>query len=80
MENTRTKKTDQLKPAHNTVTWLFPRDTVEASRYLVYHEIPFQIMRSGEGYWVNVSWKNGITAPLSYQELDQLPEYLPLQP
>ena len=79
-ESTRTKKTDRSRLALNTVRWLIKADTVEATKYLVYHRIPFQIMTSGEGYWVNISWKNGITAPLSYQELGQLPEYLTYQP
>lgn len=77
-ESTRTKKTDQSRLALNTVRWFFPSDTVEATKYLCHHEIPFQIMISGEGYWINVSWENGIIAPLSYQELCQLPDYLSL--
>lgn len=76
MGNTKTKKTDQSKLAHNTVRWLNITDIHEAAKYLVLHEIPFQVKKSGEGFWVNVSWKNGITAPLTYQELDQLPDYL----
>lgn len=48
--STRTKKTDQSKLAHNTVRWLFESDTVEATKYLVYHEIPFQIIPSGEDH------------------------------
>ena len=72
MESTRTKKTDRSTLALNTVRWLFESDTVEATKYLVYHRIPFQMIKSGEGYWLNISWKNGIIAPLSFQELSQL--------
>lgn len=75
MENTKIKKTDQLVPAHNTVKYLFLFDTVEATCWLYIHQIPFQIIKSGQGYWLNVSWPNGITGPLSYQELSQLPDF-----
>lgn len=64
----------------NTVRWLLLSETIEATRYLNQHRIPYQTMRSGEGYWINVFWHNGIVAPLSYQELEQLPEYLVYQP
>jgi hypothetical protein len=77
MVNTRTHKTNlKQQLAANTVAFLFPQDTVAATKYLMLHRIPYQIMMSGEGYWINVFWKNGITAPLTCQELTQLPDYL----
>ena len=30
------------------------------------------IKKNDNGYWLNVSWKCGITAPLTIQETDQL--------
>lgn len=75
MESTRTKKTSLSLLGINTVRFLFKQETVQATKYLNYYKIPFQIMRSGEGYWLNVTFPCGITAPLSYQELYQLPEY-----
>lgn len=79
MESTKTRNPDQWVLAHNTVRYLFPSDTVEATCWLYLHQIPFRIMKSGEGYWVNVTWPNGITGPLSYQELAQLPHFQTLR-
>ena len=81
MVNTQTQQTNHKKQlTANTVAFLFRQDTVAATKYLVLHRIPHQIMTSDEGYWVNVFWKNGITAPLTYQELVQLPDYLSYRP
>lgn len=74
--NTRTKRTNPSKLAANTAVFLIRQETVQATKYLNFHNIPHKIMRSSEGYWLNVSWFCGITAPLTYQELDQLPKYL----
>lgn len=79
MVNTRTKNPDQLVLAHSTVRYLFLSDTWEATSLLCLHQIPFRIIKSGEGYWVNVTWPNGITGPLSYQELAQLPHFQTLR-
>jgi hypothetical protein len=80
MVNIKTNKIDPSLLNLNTVRWYVRSETVEATKFLNQHRIPFQIMKSGEGYWVNVFWKNGIVAPLSYQELTQLPEYLTFNP
>ena len=81
MVNTKTQQTNHKKQlTANTVAFLFRQDTIAATKYLMLHRIPYQIMMSGEGYWVNVFWKNGITAPLTYLELDQLPDYLTYRP
>jgi hypothetical protein len=63
------------KLPNNVVIWLFQHDTVEASKYLSANGVSFQVIQSDAGYWVNVSWRNGITAPLSHHELLQLPDY-----
>lgn len=75
MENTRIKKIGQSRLALNVVKFLFKQDTTIATKYLLLHRIPFRIMKSGEGYWLNVSWKCGLIAALTRQELDQLPDY-----
>lgn len=72
--NTKTKKKGQLKLALNTATWFFKCDSTEASNLLNQHNIPHYLMNSSEGYWLNVKWKCGITAPLTLQELQQLKE------
>jgi len=79
MASTRTKNPDQSLLAHNTARYLHKQDTTEATSWLCHHKILFQIIRSDEGYWVNVSWPNDITGPLSYQELDQLPKFQTLR-
>jgi hypothetical protein len=78
--NTRINQTDLLKLSLNTIRWLHRSETVEATKHLNQHKIPFRIILSGEGYWINVSWKNGIIAPLTYLELVQLPDYLSFHP
>ena len=75
MGNIKMPQTNQRKLSLNTVSFPFKSDVFKATKYLDLHQIPFQIMESGEGYWLNVSWKCGITAPLTYQELRQLPDY-----
>ena len=79
MGNTKTKKQDQSALAHSTVRYLHKADTTESTSWLCHHKIPFQIMKSDEGYWVNVKWPNGITGPLSHQELSQLPQFQSLR-
>lgn len=54
---------------------MFAKDCFEATQYLTSYQLPFRIIESGEGYWINVSWECGITAPLTFQELEQLPNY-----
>lgn len=78
--NTRTKQTSPSKLAANTAVFLIRQETVQATKYLSFYEIPHQMKKSDEGYWLNVSWPCGITAPLTYQELDQLPKYEEHQP
>jgi len=77
--STRTLPINPRQLSHNTLRFLFLSDTVEATRWLYLYQIPFRIMKSGEGYWVNVTWPNGITGPLSYQELAQLPNFQTLR-
>lgn len=77
--STRTLPISPRQLSHNTLRYLFLSDTVEATRWLYLYQIPFRIMKSGEGYWVNVTWPNGITGPLSYQELAQLPDFQTLR-
>lgn len=36
------------------------------------HATKVSLKKDDEGYWLNVSWKCGITAPLTIQETDQL--------
>lgn len=80
MVNIKDKPTGPWPLNLNTARWLFPGDTYSATKYLSLHKIPFRIILSGEGYWVNVFWKNGINAPLTYQEIEQLPYYLTFHP
>ncbi len=80
MVNIKDKPTGPSVLNLNTARWLFPDDTYSATKYLSLYEIPFRIILSGEGYWVNVTWKCGITAPLTYQEIEQLPHYLTFHP
>lgn len=75
MENTKMQPINHRTLSLNTVRFLFKQETVQATKYLNQHNIFFRILKSGEGYWLNVEWKCGITAPLTYQELSQLPEY-----
>jgi len=77
--STKTLPTSPKVLSHNTVKYLFPSDSVEATCWLNLHQIPHRVIRSDEGYWVNVSWPNNITGPLTYQELSQLPDFQTLR-
>lgn len=74
-ENTKTNLTDQSKLDHNTFRAYFSRSIYEITQILVENNIPFKVCESNEGWWINVTWPNGIIAPLSFQEADQLPNY-----
>lgn len=75
MANTKTKNLPLLVLAPNVVRYLFKKDTIESTKLLCHYHIPHQIHSSDEGYWVNVFWPNGITSPLTYRELEQLPDF-----
>lgn len=79
MENIKIKNVAHTTLSLNTLRFLFKQDTVAATKHLTLHRIPFQIILSGEGYWINTFWENGIIAPLTTQELDQLPDYLSIK-
>lgn len=75
MENTKTKKQDHRALALNTLRFLLRSETVQATKYLDHYRIPYRTIPSDEGYWINVTWPNGITAPLTTREMEQLPDY-----
>jgi hypothetical protein len=56
----------------NRENFLFQSD-VERIRPLLVptYAITASVKKDAGGYWLNVQWKCGVTAPLTIQELDQ---------
>jgi len=59
----------------NLATFLFKRDAELNIQLLIpRHASKAKIHLGEDGYWINVWWNSGITAPLTIQELNQAEE------
>lgn len=75
MVSTRMQKTSHKVRKQlplNVVRWLTPNGTWGAIKYLDRFGYDFRTIKSNQGYWLNVKWPCGITAGLTYRELEQL--------
>ena len=73
MENTKMQNEEhnQQLPL-NICRWLHKQDTVEATKYLDYFRIHYEIKVCSEGFWLNLFLKNSIISRLTYRELELL--------
>lgn len=56
----------------NVATFLFEVDCLRVTTRLVcfYGVGRYEVHKSKQGYWINVWWPCGVTAPLTYRELE----------
>lgn len=72
MVNTKTRGTSHKPLSLNTWRSVHVMEAYDAWVLLSDRKIRSDVHRSDEGHWLNVWWPNGVIAPLTFQELEQL--------